>query len=148
MTLSELLIRLNESRITLALTPQCGISYRAPKGALTPELADALTTQREELIAALRPAPVVPGLLYHMYSTVLDCEFWIMETDAQAQEQRLVGRTAYSEREVWLLREMKQRPPEGYEEKLRAISQCQAVFAATIDRVEPPVEGEKDASNG
>jgi hypothetical protein len=109
---------------------------------MTPELADALTTHRGELIAALRPAaPELPGVLHHMRSTVLDSEFWIMDTDAHAQAQREAGHTAYSTREVWLLREMKQRQPAGYDEKLRAISQCQDVFTAMIERIEPPVEG-------
>ena len=71
-----------------------------------------------------------------MFSQVLGCEFWVMQTDAQAHAQRQLGRAAYSVREVHLLQQMKRRDPEGYDDKLRAIHLCHDLFDATMTQVE------------
>ena len=50
-----------------------------------------------------------------MWSTVLNCEFWIMETDVQAQAQRDAGYVASSVREVWVLQGLKAAHPDTFD---------------------------------
>jgi hypothetical protein len=77
-----------------------------------------------------------PGTLHHMWSAVLGCAFWVMETDAQAKTQRAQGRTAYSRREVTLLQALQEQRPDTFPETLRTLHTYRDVFEATLEEPE------------
>jgi hypothetical protein len=74
-----------------------------------------------------------PGTVRHMWSTILGCEFWIMETDAQAKAQRAQGRAAYSQREVGLLQTLREHRPDTFPETLKTLHTYRDVFEATLE---------------
>jgi hypothetical protein len=135
-TTPALLDHLAALQVTVSLTPAGKLGYEGPEAALTPALLEELAAHKPALLTMLQAPPSASEMLEHMYSAVLGCEFWVVQTDAEAQRQRHLGRAAYSTREVKLLQAMKRRDPEGYDDKLRAIHLCHDLFAATLLQVE------------
>lgn len=69
MTIAELFAELERQRVELSLDGD-RLRFRAPTGALRPELRTVISDQRTEIIAALRPTPVAADA----HSQPCDCE--------------------------------------------------------------------------
>jgi len=86
MTFETLLDELDRRGISLAVEC-CRVRYRAPEGAMTPELLQALVRHKPEVIRLLAKPPAIgpngrPIVAVRIWSHVLETSLWVACTDA------------------------------------------------------------------
>lgn len=132
--------------VVLTATADGGLRYKAPRGTVPPALRDAMHQHKAALRALVEAAgsasalPEPPGAT-HYHSAVLGTDFWVCEDAAQAETLRAEGQVAYTAAEVWLLRDLKKRDPEGFPDKLQTLHQVKAVLGVTLDARDPATTG-------
>lgn len=148
---NELLAMLQNRDISLYLDAG-QLRYRAPMGALTDDLRQAIRTHKDDLLDLLRSeaeddtprAPLVTPDTplaavkepVHIHSKLLDTDFWLCPTKRQAEALQAEGKVTYTFDECRKLGAMKQADPDGFAGKLRHLHTVKAVFGATVRRVE------------
>ena len=101
------------------------ILHVSPRHLLTPELRTAIGVQKPALMALL--AAPVETAYGHYHSTVLDADFWVCETQADAEALRAEGEVPYTAEEIWLLQQMRERDPRGFIGKLERIHEAKVL---------------------
>jgi hypothetical protein len=76
-----------------------------------------------------------PGV-FHMWSTLLQTDIWVCDSNVQARILRAEGTPAYSSKELRLLGRLKARDAEAFPAKLQTIHQIKQVFGGTLDALE------------
>jgi hypothetical protein len=71
-----------------------------------------------------------------MWSTILQTDIWVCDSNVQARILRAEGTPAYSSQELRLLGRLKARDPEAFPVKLQTIHQIKQVFGGTLDALE------------
>ncbi len=142
------------------------LRYRAPAGVLTADDKAVLAGMKEEVIHLLSlptsthesppaasthateaddtpavgndcvPRTVEEEAPTHYWSAILQEDFWVCATAAQAAARRAKGQVAYLSEEIWHLHDLKARDPATFTAKLRAIHQAKKVFGGTLDALE------------
>jgi hypothetical protein len=81
----------------------------------------------------------------HIWSNLLQADFWVCATKAQAARFLAEGKVVYLPEEIRVLRQLKDRWPASFAEKLRAIHQSKTVFGAlVVDAALPEEQKEKE----
>jgi hypothetical protein len=109
---------------------------------LTAEDKATLVAVKAEVIRLLSPS-CVPHIVEedaptHYWSAILEEDFWVCATGAQAAALYAEGQVAYMPDEIGLLRDLKARKAATFPEKLQVIHEVKHAFEAVLEALEPP----------
>ena len=131
-----------------------------PQQALTDPLRQAIRQQKAALLALLtqdasqapsvdQPPCISPETPLdalqepaHIWSAILQTDFWVCATTEQAVPLLAKGQTVYLPGELARLGQLKARWPDSFPKKLRAVHRAKEVFGATVSEVLQPTPEE------
>jgi hypothetical protein len=102
----------------------------------------------ETAVLCVSPDMALEDLLEpaHIWSDILQEDFWVCATRAQAAPLLADGKTVYLPAEIRVLRQLKARWSGSFAEKLKAVHQSKLVFGALVVHAALP-EGKGEGSH-
>jgi hypothetical protein len=114
-----------------------GAEYAQPGGATQPEQSPTVSDQGLSVENNVQEEDSSS----QYWSDVLQDGFRVVPTAAQVAKLAAQGQIAYCPDEIWYLRDLKARDPQGFPAELKAIHQAKSLFGATIVHEAPPTTG-------